>query len=260
MASLSLKDKVAFITGGASGIGAATAILFAEAGAKVVIADLHSAVGDRVVAEIQAAGGEAIFVGLNVSSTASIEAAIATTVSKFGRLDIAVNNAGIGPEWASVTNFSEDKFDSIIAVNLKGTAVCMKHELRQMIAQGGGGSGCSIINTSSVNGFKAGGGNNLAYVAAKSAVVGMTKVAAVENGRHGIRVNAIAPGPVDTPMMQQALTEVAVSEKNFADAATLFGRFAKPREVAQASLWLASEASSYVTGITMPVDAGFLVK
>ncbi|MET0303818.1 MAG: SDR family oxidoreductase, partial [Microbacteriaceae bacterium] len=157
------------------------------------------------------------------------------------------------PDNAPVTELDEDYWDRLIGVDLKGTALCMKYELRQLQKQGDGGS---IVNISSVSGFRPQ-PNNIAYVAAKHGVVGMTKVAALENGAHGIRVNSVAPGAIDTPMLRGALEETGQTEAEFAPALSLLGRFGQPREIAQASLWLASDLSSYVTGTTLHVDAGY---
>jgi NAD(P)-dependent dehydrogenase (short-subunit alcohol dehydrogenase family) len=180
-------------------------------------------------------------------------AAMGMGEATFGRLDIAVNNAALTPDDKLVSEFDEDYWDRLMSVDLKGTALSMKYELRQLLAQGGGGS---IINISSVSGFRPQ-PNNIAYVAAKHGVVGMTKVAAMENGPHNIRVNSVAPGAVDTPMLRGALEQFGFSEEEYAPQLSLLNRFGQPGEIAQASLWLASDASSYVTGTTLHVDAGY---
>jgi glucose 1-dehydrogenase len=249
-----LREKVAIVTGSAQGMGEATARLFAEAGAKVVVADFNEVKGRAVVAAIAAAGGTAMFVKVDISKAAEVEAMIGATVAAYGRLDAAVNNAALTPDDKPVADFDEAYWDRLMAIDLKGTALCLKYELRQLIAQGGGGS---IVNISSVSGFRPQPGN-VAYVAAKHAVNGLTKVAAMENGARNIRVNAVAPGAIDTPMLRGALTQFNLSEQDYAPQLSLLNRFGKPEEVAQASLWLASDLSSYVTGSVIHVDAGYV--
>lgn len=248
-----LEGKVAIVTGAAQGMGAATALLFAEAGAKVVVADMNEDLGLTLVAKIEQAGGEALFQRANVAVAAEVDALVQATVARFGRLDVAVNNAAVSPDTKPLAEMDEDEFDRVIAVDLKGVALCLKYQLSQMIRQGGGGA---IVNIGSVSSFRPQ-PNNGVYVAAKHGVVGLTKVAAIENGVHGIRVNTVAPGAIDTPMLRAALDRMGCSEADFAPQLSLLGRFGQPREVAQASLWLASEQSSYVTGTTIHVDAGY---
>lgn len=248
-----LEGKVAIVTGAAQGMGAATVQMFAEAGAKVVVADMNEDLGLTLVAAIERACGEALFQRVNVSVAAEVAALVQATVVRFGRLDVAVNNAAVSPDTKPLAEMDEDEFDRVIAVDLKGVALCLKYQLTQMIRQGGGGS---IINIGSTSSFRPQ-PNNGVYVAAKHGVVGLTKVAAIENGVHGIRVNTVAPGAIDTPMLRGALDLMGVSEADFAPMLSLLGRFGQPREVAQASLWLASEQSSYVTGSTIHVDAGY---
>ncbi|MDT3671008.1 MAG: SDR family NAD(P)-dependent oxidoreductase [Aromatoleum sp.] len=248
-----LQDKVAIVTGAGMGMGAATARLFAEAGARVVVADVNESAGRQIVEEIVAAGGEAFFQRANVSVAADVEALVAAAVSRYGRLDVAVNNAAVTPDAKPLAEMDEADFDRVIAVDLKGVALCLKYELAQMIRQGQGGS---IINIGSVSSFRPQPTNG-AYVAAKHGVIGLTKVAALENGGHNIRVNAVAPGAIDTPMLRGALDAMKVSEAEYAPTRSLLNRFGAPTEVAQASLWLASDLSSYVTGSTIHVDAGY---
>ncbi|MGG0737658.1 SDR family NAD(P)-dependent oxidoreductase [Niallia taxi] len=248
-----LDRKVAIVTGAAMGMGLATAKLFAEAKAKVVVADFNEEKGQEAVAEIEAAGGTAYFVKVDISKSEQVQNLVAKTVEKFGRLDVAVNNAALTPDNAPAAEFDEAYWDRLISVDLTGTALCMKYELQQMIKQGDGGS---IINISSVSGFRPQ-PNNIAYVAAKHGVVGMTKVAALENGPQNIRVNTVAPGAIDTPMLRGSLEETGQTEEEFAPQLSLLGRFGQPIEIAQASLWLASDQSSYVTGTTIHADAGY---
>lgn len=248
-----LQDKVAIITGAGMGMGAATARLFAEAGARVVVADVNEGAGQHVVKEIAGAGGEAFFQRANVAVAADVDALVAAAVSRYGRLDVAINNAAVTPDTKPLAEMDEADFDRVIAVDLKGVALCLKYELAQMIRQGQGGS---IVNIGSVSSFRPQPTNG-AYVAAKHGVIGLTKVAALENGGHNIRVNAVAPGAIDTPMLRGALDTMQVSEAEFAPTLSLLNRFGAPTEVAQASLWLASDLSSYVTGSTIHVDAGY---
>lgn len=248
-----LQDKVTIVTGAAMGMGEATARLFAEAGARVVLADFNEEQGRAVTDEIVATGAEALFVKTDISKSDEVEAMVAAAVKRFGRLDAAVNNAALTPDNAPAAEFDEDYWDRLIAVDLKGTALSMKYELRQLIAQGGGGS---IVNISSVSGFRPQ-PNNIAYVAAKHGVIGMTKVAALENGALNIRVNSVAPGAIDTPMLRGALEQVGTTAEEFAPQLSLLNRFGEAREIAQATLWLASDLSSYVTGTTLQVDAGY---
>jgi NAD(P)-dependent dehydrogenase (short-subunit alcohol dehydrogenase family) len=249
-----LQDKVAIVTGAAMGVGEATAILFAEAGAKVVVADSNEEQGRQTVQTIQDAGGQASFVAVDVSQSEQVAAMVEQTVATYGRLDVAVNNAAITPDTALVSEFDEDYWDRLMSINLTGVALCLKYELRQLVTQGGGGS---IINISSTGGFRPQ-GKDIAYVSAKHAVIGMTKVAALENGPHRIRVNAVAPGAVDTPMTRAVIKQTGRTIEEAAPVVSVLKRFAQPREIAQANLWLASDAASYVTGSTLVVDGGFL--
>lgn len=248
-----LEGKVAVVTGAAMGMGEATARLFAQAGAKVVIADINEEAGRATTDVLRAEGLEIAFVRADVSSPASVEAMVAFAVQTYGRLDCAVNNAAMTPDTHPVAELDEGEFDRLIAVDLKGVALCLKYEIRQMLAQGDGGA---IVNISSVSGVRPQ-PNNLAYVAAKHAVIGMTKVASLEYAPRGIRVNSVGPGAIDTPMLRGALETIGSTEEEFAPQLSLLGRFAQPSEVAEASMWLCSEQSSYVTGALLMVDAGY---
>ncbi|MBQ73764.1 MAG: glucose dehydrogenase [Gammaproteobacteria bacterium] len=251
----SLEGKVAIVTGAALGMGAATARLFGAAGASVVVADRNEEKGLEVVSEITAAGGTAIFQFADVSKSADVEALVKAAVDTYGELNVAVNNAAVAPDKHPVHELDESEFDNIIAINLKGVAICMKYEISQIQKQGAGGS---IVNIGSVNSFRPQ-PFSTAYSAAKHAVIGMTKVAALENAPGGIRVNAVAPGAIDTPMLQGSMggspDEAMVAA--VAGRLSLFNRLGRPEEVAQASLWLCSDLSSFVTGSTMCVDAGY---
>ncbi len=256
MDKLSLKGRVALITGGGLGMGAATARLFAERGARILVADWNENAGKETVDRILKAGGEAEFALTNVADESSAAAMVAAAVSAFGRLDCAVNNAGVSPETAPIHLLDLAQADSILGVNLRGVLASMKHELAQMVKQGGGGA---IVNIGSVNSQRPQ-PNSTVYTAAKHAVVGMTKATAIDYARHGVRVNAVLPGAIRTPMLESSMAEHSLQEKDFAPALSLFGRFGEPAEVAEASAWLCSDAASYVTGHALAVDAGYLAR
>ena len=245
--------KVALVTGGAVGLGAATAELLAAAGASVLVADLNDAAGHETVDRIVAARGTASFLRTDVSRSADVKAMVATAVDRYGRLDWAVNNAGVIPDERPLPELDEHEFDEIIAINLKGVAVCLKYELAQMLGQGGGGAIVNIGSTSSSRPQP----NSAAYTAAKHGVIGLTKVASLESAPRGVRVNAVCPGAMDTPMIRASVERRGTTEAEFAPTLSLLGRFAQPREVAEACLWLCSDAASYVTGATLAVDAGY---
>lgn len=235
------------------GMGEATAKLFAEAKAKVVIADFNEEKGQQVAEEIKASGGEAAFVKVDVSNSEQVQAMVQFAVDTYGKLDVAVNNAALTPDDKPADSFDEAYWDRLMSVDLKGTALCQKYELQQMKKQGNGGS---IINISSVSGFRPQ-PDNIAYVAAKHGVVGITKVAALENGQYNIRVNSVAPGAIDTPMLRGALEQFGLNAEEYAPQLSLLNRFGQAEEIAQASLWLASDLSSYITGTTIHADAGY---
>jgi len=257
MATGLLEGKVAIVTGAAEGMGEATTRLFAAHGARVLAADVNAETGEAMVASIKSDGGEASFVRADVSRPAEIEAMVKTAVERYGRLDCAVNNAGVSPDNEPLADLSESEWDRVVNVNLKGVAFCLKYELAQMIAQNEGGS---IVNVGSVSGFRPQ-PNNGAYNASKHGVLGLTKTASLECAPLGIRVNTVAPGGINTPMMQRAFAATGWTEADFAPVISLIGnRLGRPDEVAQASLWLCSDLSSYVTGIALPVDAGFTAR
>ncbi|HUO71349.1 MAG TPA: glucose 1-dehydrogenase [Solirubrobacteraceae bacterium] len=248
-----LDGKVAIITGAAMGMGEATARVFAAAGAHVLVSDINPELGQATVERIESEGGSASFCQTDVSRGPDAEAMVRTAVERYGRLDCAVNNAAITPDTHPIAELDEQEFDRIIAVDLRGVALCLKYEIAQMLTQGGGGA---IVNIGSVSSFRPQ-PDNAAYVAAKHGVIGLTKVASLENAPRGIRVNTVCPGAIDTPMVRGALETVGMTEAEFAPMISLFGRFGRPEEVAQASLWLCSEGSSYVTGAALAVDAGY---
>lgn len=248
-----LEDKVVIVTGAARGIGEATARLAAQAGAKVVVADLNETGGQAVVESIVEQGGTAAFVKTDVSKGASVEALVQSTVERFGRLDGAVNNAALQPDSALLTEMDEDYFDKVIAVELKGVALGLKYQLRQLMKQGGGGS---LVNIASANGFRPQ-LNQGVYTATKHGVVGLTKTAAIENGQHGIRINTVAPGSVETPMLLQALEQNGIDPHALGPVMSVFGRLGKPEEIAEGVVWLLSDNASYVTGTTLHIDGGY---
>ncbi|MFZ9694634.1 MAG: SDR family NAD(P)-dependent oxidoreductase [Chitinophagaceae bacterium] len=248
-----LANKVAIITGGAMGMGAATAELFAQEGANVVIADYNEEKGKAQVERIRKAGGQASFVKIDVSKSDEVQHMIKFTVDTYGRLDIALNNAAITPDDKPLADFDEAYWDRLMSIDLKGVALCLKYEIRQMMAQGEGGS---IINVSSVSGIRPQPGTP-AYIAAKHAVIGLTKSAAMDYSPHQLRINTVAPGAIDTPMLRGALEQFGFDPVVYSKKLSILGRFAQANEVAKAHLWLASDDASYVTGATISVDGGY---
>jgi NAD(P)-dependent dehydrogenase (short-subunit alcohol dehydrogenase family) len=246
-----VSGKVALITGGGSGIGRATAIVFGREGAKVAIADYNRDGGEQTVRMIKDAGGQALFIEANVAIAKQAEAMIAKAIETYGRLDCAFNNAGIAGTQRKTADYDEDEFDKIIAVDLKGVWLCMRAEIRQFIAQKSPGA---IVNTASAAGLVAS-HSMPAYTAAKHGVVGLTKCAALEYARSGIRINDVCPGVVDTPLVEGM---VAGRPKLAArlDEVEPIGRKARPEEIAEAVVWLCSDAASFVTGCSMSVDGG----
>ncbi|UVW29819.1 SDR family oxidoreductase [Massilia sp. H6] len=242
--------KVALVTGAASGIGRATALAFGRAGAHVVVADTTIDGGHATAAMIVESGGKALFVRCDITRADDVRALVDKAVSYYGRLDIAVNNAALDEEAAPLAEGAEDQFDRIMGTNVKGVWLCMKYQLRQMLEQGSG----AIVNVSSVAGL-VGAPNRSIYAASKHAVVGLTKSAAAEYARSGIRINALCPAAVKTPMLARAVERDPASEKKL-KAAQPMGRFAETAEIANAALWLCSEGASYVNGHELMVDGG----
>jgi NAD(P)-dependent dehydrogenase (short-subunit alcohol dehydrogenase family) len=247
-----LKGRVALVTGGSSGIGRATAFKFAAEGAKVVVADVNVKGGEETVRLIKEAGGTAIFVKTDVARADEVEALVSKAVAVYGRLDCAFNNAGISIE-GRAHEVSEEEWDRLMGVNLKGVWLCMKHELIQMLEQGHG----AIVNTSSIWGL-VGATGETPYVASKHGVSGLTKAAALDYAPEGIRVNEVCPGYIETPMTAGTLSDPAARDRIIARQP--FGRVGGPEEVAEAVVWLCSDAASFVTGHSMVVDGGIVVQ
>jgi len=243
-----LHGKVALITGAASGIGRATAIAAAREGAKVLVADAVPA-GEDTVKLIKQAGGEAAFHKCDVTRAAEVEATVAAAVKVFGRLDCAHNNAGIIGKSLHTADDTEENFDRIIAVDLKGVWLCMKYEILQMLKQGARGA---IVNTASAAGL-VGSHGQPAYTAAKHGVIGLTKVAALEYARHDIRVNSVCPGVIDTAMVAEMVTGHPRLRDRLI-AVEPIRRMGKPEEIGEAVVWLMSDYASFVTGASLPVD------
>jgi NAD(P)-dependent dehydrogenase (short-subunit alcohol dehydrogenase family) len=248
-----LRDKVALVTGGTSGIGQAAAELFAREGAKVVIAARRREMGEAVAAAIRQSGGDALFVETDVAREEDCRRVVERTVEAYGRIDIGFNNAGILHNGVKITDDTEEAWDRTFAVNVKGVFFCMKHEIAAMLKTGGG----AIVNTSSIGGLVGGPGQG-AYQASKHAVVGMTKVAALEFAKRGVRVNAVCPA-VTRSEMADAWLDTPESLARL-QAMHPIGRIAEADEVARAVLFLVSDDASFVTGQALAVDGGFVAQ
>jgi len=248
----SMSAKTALVTGAASGIGRATALAFAQQGARVVLADINTTGGQETLDMIRQKGGEAIFIPADVSLAANVAAMVEETVGTFGRLDYAFNNAGIVGTPSTTVECTEGNWDRVLGVDLKGIFLCMKHEIPVMLNQGYG----SIVNSASVVGL-IGIRRNIAYVASKHGVVGLTRAAALEYAQSGIRINAVCPGYVRTPIL--LLETLPEMERHYL-AAEPVGRLGRPEEIATAVVWLCSDAASFVTGHTLSVDGGLIAR
>lgn len=249
--NITFQNKVVLITGATSGIGKASALAFAESGAKVVVSGRREKEGQAVVAEIKAGGGEAVFVRADVAKESDVAALVAKTMETYGRLDVAFNNAGVelgGP----VTEVSEDDYRRVFDINVWGVLTSMKHEIPALLKSGGG----AIINTSSVAGNTGIAGASV-YAASKYAVEGLTKCAALELASQGIRVNTIAPGGIATDMLARFTGGLESETAKYLTAQHPLGRIGQAHEIAQPVLWLASEAASFVTGQTILADGGW---
>ena len=244
-----MKGKVALVTGAGGGIGRASAVAFGARGAAVMVADVDEAGGAETVKIIGDAGGRAEFVRCDVGSADEIKAMVKAAVSTFGGLDYALNNAGINPMMAD--QWQEDTWDAMVSINLTGVMLCMREQIAVMRENGGG----AIVNTASINGL-VGNGNQPAYVATKHGVVGLTRMAALAEATNNIRVNAVCPGVIETAMTAAA---ASVPEYRAAmESMTPMGRMGQPEEIAEAVVWLCSDAASFVTGHPMVVDGGAL--
>jgi NAD(P)-dependent dehydrogenase (short-subunit alcohol dehydrogenase family) len=251
--TLRFEGRVALVTGAGSGIGRATALAFAREGANVAVADIAVASARETVALIEAAGGSAVDYEVDVTDSKSVETLFAAVVQRWGRIDAAHLNAGVTGEFALTGNVTEEDFDRVIGVNLKGVWLCMKYAIRQMLEQGGG----AIVSTASALSFVTMRGC-APYTATKHAVAGLTKSAAVEYAKKNIRINAVCPGVIETPMLFEFED---FEQRNAAlQAIHPVGRFGKPDEVANAVLWLASDESSFTTGTMLSVDGGWVAK
>src|SRR5277367_2504217 len=247
-----LEGKIGLVTGGTSGIGRDAAVLFAKAGAKVVVAGRREVEGKETVELVRAAGGDGLFVQADVSKASDVETLVKKTVEKFGRLDVAFNNAGIEGAWVPIVGQSEEDWDRTIDINLKGVWLCLKYEIRQMLKQGGGGA---IVNMSSVAGLM-GSAGAAAYCASKHGVMALTKSAALETARNRIRVNAVCPAVIETPMAERIFG--APEMNKYALGLHPIGRFGKPMEVAEAIVWMCSDRASFMTGQSLVLDGGLL--
>lgn len=250
-----LADKVALITGGSTGIGKACALAFSREGAKVVIADMNGEAGEETVSLVRAKGGEASFVKTDVSQPDEVESLFGQVMATYGRLDCAFNNAGIpGSIGFSTHEYPDESWQRVLDVNLKGVWLCMRQEIIQMLRQGGG----AIVNTASIWGLVGAPGAS-AYVASKHAVAGLTRAAALEYASRGIRINAVNPGTIRTPILDPFIAAMPDFE-SFMTARHPIGRIGRPEEVAEAVVWLCSDAASFVIGQNLPVDGGYTIQ
>jgi NAD(P)-dependent dehydrogenase (short-subunit alcohol dehydrogenase family) len=248
-----LKEKTAIVTGAGNGMGRATAMLFAAEGANVVVADVDETGGQSAVEEIKASGANALFVRCDVSSEAQVKHLMDSTIRHFGSMHTIFNNAGIEQPQTPSVDVTEELFDRVIGVNLKGTFFCCKHAIPHLLAAGGG----TIVNNSSVSAF-ANVGGNISYGASKGAIMSLTRILAIEYAQKNIRVNAICPGVIDTPMNQRNLDKAADQEavRQRWMSSTPIGRMGTPLEIARTVLYLASEMSSFTTGVGLLIDGG----
>lgn len=252
---ISFENKVALVTGAASGLGFATAKAFAESGASVVLADWNEKSARAAAEELTAQGHKALTIHCDVADDAQVEAMVDRTIAAFGRLDVAYNNAGVQNVLAETADTTREDFDRVMAINLRGVWSCMKFELRHMRKQGSG----TIVNCSSLGGL-VGGAERGIYHAAKHGVIGFTKSAALEYAARGIRINAVCPGLIQTPMSDQMVAAGQGEALRVMEKSIPMGRVGRPEEIANAVLWLCSDAASYVTGQSISVDGGFIMR
>lgn len=245
--------KVALVTGGNSGIGLATALSFARQGAAVVIAARREKEGREAVTQVESEGGQALFVETDVSDGQSCKSLVERTMERFGRLDFAFNNAGVSGRSIPTADFSEDAWNQTIAVNLDGVFLSMKYQIPAMLEGGGG----AIVNNASVAGLNGAAVPGCAYVASKHGVVGLTKAAAAEYADKGIRINVVCPAVIRTPMAEAAFADPVFRKMTYDQHA--IGRVGEPEEVASAVVFLCSEDASFLTGIALPIDGGFML-
>jgi NAD(P)-dependent dehydrogenase (short-subunit alcohol dehydrogenase family) len=249
------EDQVALVTGGSNGIGRATAVAFAREGAKVIVSDTADAPGEETVAAIRAAGGEARYVRCDVSDGAQIASLVRGTVKIYGRLDVAFNNAGIEGTLAPIAELAEEAWERVLRVNLTGVFLCMKYQIERMLEQGSG----AIVNNASILG-QVGFANASAYAAAKHGLLGLTRCAALEYSARGIRVNAVCPGFIVTPMLERAGMLNDPATRAMIEGLHAFKRMGQPEEVAEAVLFLASSKASFVAGHPLLVDGGYVAQ
>lgn len=253
-ATYSIVDKVAIVTGATSGIGEATARALARAGARVVVSGIDEAHGNRIVEEMTHEAGTAVFIHADVSRRENVEHLVGETLRQFGRLDIAFNNAGIEGETALTADWTEECWLHVLDVNLNGVWRCMKAEIPAMLSNGGG----VIVNCSSVAGL-VGFAGSAAYVASKHGIIGLTRTAALEDAPMGIRINAVCPGVINTPMVQRVTHDDPEQTGQFVSIEPI-GRMGTPEEIADAVLWLCSDAATFVVGHPLVVDGGLVAR
>jgi NAD(P)-dependent dehydrogenase (short-subunit alcohol dehydrogenase family) len=252
---LLLEGRVALVTGGGSGIGQASALAFAREGAKVIVADVDAEGGEETVRRMKENGGEAIFVKADVSKAIEVEAMVNKGIETYGRLDYAHNNAGVEPHYQFTADLTEENWDRAININLKGVWLCMKYEIPQMLKQRRG----AIVNTASTLGL-VGLDKRAEYTASKHGVVGLTKAAALDYANQNIRINAICPGAIRTPMTERIIARGGPGQEAIIMARQPIGRIGTPEEVARAVVWLCSDAASFVIGHALVVDGGWVAK